>query len=137
MAVTCYVNEDNTYHKQEKGNAYEGERVIFFDNTDITIKQPTHVGEQQSTYSAFYGGNVGKGVVFTQPCGWMRSNENWTGGVSDSAYMQRSMVFNMLNKHLLTCPLESKATRMIPFTIVLDKGYCIVADAFNVGGQFT
>jgi hypothetical protein len=62
-ALLVRDDEDITYQKQKKWSAYEGKRIIFFDNTNITIKQPTNAKAQQSAYSAYYGGNVRKGAV--------------------------------------------------------------------------
>jgi hypothetical protein len=62
----------------------------MFDNTNINIRIPSDAEAQRSTYSLYYAGNVGKGACFMQPCGWMGSHEMWTGGVSDSAYMNQS-----------------------------------------------
>jgi hypothetical protein len=54
----------------------------------------------------------------------------WTGGVSDSMYMPKSMVFQKMNKMVRT------NTNKKPFTIVLDKGYCIVSNAITNGGHY-
>jgi DDE superfamily endonuclease len=105
----------------------------MFDNTNIIIQHPNNADAQRSTYSLYYAGNVGKGAVFIQPCGWMGSHEVWTGGVSDSMYMQQADVFDTLNKFILTYDNDVEER----FTIILDKGYRIVFDAFNNGGHFT
>jgi hypothetical protein len=127
--------EDELYRKQDgKWDAYVGKRVVMFDNTNIIIKKPGNAEAQRSTYSVYYAGNVGKGAIFIQPCGWMGSHEVWTGGVSDTMYMQRGKVFETLNEFINT---YDKEEAHIPFTIILDKGYRIVLDAFNAGGHFT
>jgi hypothetical protein len=127
------MEEDTTFRKNGKWEAYNGKRVVMFDNTNIDIHQPTEAESQLNTYSLYYSGNVGKGAVFIQPCGWMGTHEPWQGGVSDSEYMQRGLVFDTLNEYLRTSPHEDKN---IPFTIVLDKGYRVVLDAWNAGGHF-
>jgi hypothetical protein len=53
---------DCTYRKEDKWTAYKGKRVVFFDNTNIPMKQPANAGAQQCTYSIYYGGNLGKGL---------------------------------------------------------------------------
>jgi hypothetical protein len=81
-------------------------------------------------------GNIGKGAVHIQPCGWMGCNELWSGGVSDTTYMQEGDVFPDLNKYLLNSPLETEETHNIKFTIILDRGYCVTIDALNMGGHY-
>jgi hypothetical protein len=129
-------NEDITYRKEGKWDGYESKRVIMFDNTDIIMQQPTDAEAQRSTYSLYYSGNVGKGAVHIQPCGWIGGYEIWTGGVSDTYYMQHGKVFDSFNTYLLTSTNEDDSTRDIPFTVVLDKGYRVVLDAFRNGGHF-
>ena len=126
-------DEDKTYRKEGKWEAYKDKRVILYDNTNIKLHQPSDAENQRNTYSMYYGGNVGKGAVYIQPCGWMGCHEIWQGGVSDSEYMQRGHVFETLNEYLLTCD----ASDCIPFTRILDKGYRIVTDAWNAGASRT
>jgi hypothetical protein len=129
--------EDKTYRKQEeKWEAYKGKRVIMYDNTNVRMKQPSDAEAQRATYSMYYSGNVGKGAVHIQPCGWMGCNELWSGGVSDTAYMQEEDVFPDLNKYLLTSPLETEEIRNIKFTIILNRGYRVTIDALNTGGHY-
>jgi hypothetical protein len=138
MAWPRYVTmaEDCTYRQQDKWEAYDGKRVIMFDNTNIIIRVPSNADAQRNTYSLYYAGNVGKGAVFIQPCGWMGSHEVWTGGVSDTLYMQKGKVFDMLN-HFIDKYEKNEEVRNVRYTIILDKGYRIVVDAFNEGGHFT
>jgi hypothetical protein len=63
----------------------------------------------------------------------MGTHEVWQGGVSDSKYMQQGIVFETLNEYLCTSVHDNKN---ITFTIVLDKGYRVVLDAWNAGGHF-
>jgi hypothetical protein len=130
------MKEDETYCKPDKWEAYEGKRVIMFDNTNIIVRQPSNADAQRITYSLYYAGNVGKGAVFIQPCGWMGSHEIWSGGVSDTMYMQKGEVFDTLNKFILNHETDEEIQK-VRFTIILDKGYWIVSDAFNEGGHFT
>jgi hypothetical protein len=50
---------------------------------------------QRNTYSLYYGGNVGKGGVYIQPCGWMGTHDLWMGSVSDTEYMLKSKAFEI------------------------------------------
>ena len=87
-------DEDRLFRNKDKWNAYDNQRVVMYDNTNIQLRQPSCANCQRRTYSKYYGGNVGKGAVFIQPCGWMGNNELWQGAVSDSEYMQRGNVFS-------------------------------------------
>jgi hypothetical protein len=109
----------------------------MFDNTYIiNMFQPSDGGAaQRTTYSLHYSGNVGKGCVFVQPCGWIGTHDVWTRGVSNSQYMKDGDVFNTLNNFLLTSPLENETTKQIPFTVVLDQGYRITLEACTEGGH--
>jgi hypothetical protein len=45
--------------------------------------------------------------------------------------MQISKVFDVLNWYLRTSDLEDDVSRNLEFTIILDRGYCITADALK------
>ena len=126
--------EDVTFRDREKWRSYDNQRVIMYDNTNVPICQPSCADSQRRTYSQYYSGNVAKGAVFIQPCGWMGCHELWQGAVSDSEYMQRGQVFHTLNKYLATCDVDTQDKK---FTIVLDKGYRTVSDAWQNGNHFT
>jgi DDE superfamily endonuclease len=130
------MNEDNTYRKDKKWDDYKGKRVIMFDNTNINMYQPSDAAAQRATYSLYYSGNVGKGACFIQPCGWMGCHDIWTGGVSDTHYMQHSGVFESLNDCIKNSSGEDDNTRLVPYTIILDKGYRVTMDALNNGGHY-
>jgi hypothetical protein len=66
---------------------------------------------------------------------WIGTHDVWTGGVSDSQYMNDGDVFNMLNNYLLTSPFEDDATKQFPFMVVLDQGYQIALEALKEGGH--
>jgi hypothetical protein len=131
------LQEDETHRKKGKWDDYNGKRVVMFDNTNVKISQPSDSEAQRSTYSLYYSGNVGKGSVFIQPCGWMGSHEIWTGGVSDTHYMVHGKIFDSLNQYLLTSPYENDETRKVKFTIILDRGYRVTSEALEAGGHQT
>jgi hypothetical protein len=54
----------------------------------------------------------------------------WSGGVSDTAYMQDGDVFPDLYKYLLISLLETQETRNI------DPGFCVTSNALNTGGHY-
>jgi hypothetical protein len=134
----AYVSllEDETYRKENKWDAYLGKRIVMYDNTNIKMTQPSFAEAQHATYSLYYSGNVGKGAVYVQPCGWIGCNEIWSGGVSDTHYLQYSEVFPMLNNYLRTSPLETDVSRGTKFTIILDRGYRVTLEAMQMGGHF-
>jgi hypothetical protein len=65
----------------------------------------------------------------------MGSHDLWTGGVSDTHYMLDGKVFDSLNECLSTSPNEDEASKLIPYTILLDKGYRVTTDARDNGGH--
>ena len=50
---------------------YEGHRVVQWDNTNVSIGNPSGARKQRTTFSSYYGENCAKGGVFLQLCGWM------------------------------------------------------------------
>jgi hypothetical protein len=69
------LQEDETYRNKSKWSAYDGKRVVMYDNTNIKINQPSCAEAQCATYLLYYSGNFGKGAVYIQPCGWIGCNE--------------------------------------------------------------
>ena len=86
---------------------------------------------QRQTYSAYYGGNVGKGAIGLQLCGWMRTHELWDGAVSDSEYFEKSGILEMQAEFVANDSSNSD----IQFTNILDKGYHAVLAAWRVSKQ--
>jgi hypothetical protein len=82
--------EDLLLRGEKWNDEYEGERLIFWDSTSIPIPQPSCAELQRNTYSQYYKGNVAKGGVFVQPCGWSGTWDLFVGDTSDSEYMIRS-----------------------------------------------
>lgn len=78
MFVT--VQEDEALRNIKWDSTYRGKRIIMWDNTDIPLPTPTNPNLQRNTFSDYYSGNVGKGSVFIQLCGWMGTHELWEGG---------------------------------------------------------
>jgi hypothetical protein len=91
MAIVCNVRRGLKILCDEKGkDTYDNKRIIMWDSTALPIHTPGAAELQQNTYSAYYAGNVAKGAVFLQLCGWMGTCELWVGAVSDSKYFKRS-----------------------------------------------
>jgi DDE superfamily endonuclease len=126
-------DEDIEYRKQKWSDYYYGKRIIMWDNTNVNITfKPSLFDIQRCTYSQYYAGNVAKGGVFLQPCGWFGTHELWVGSISDSEYMQRSNVLQIQQTYIET----HDPTPNEPFTVILDKGYRITAAAWGVGNTF-
>jgi hypothetical protein len=66
-----------------------------------------------------YGGNVAKGGVFVQLCGWLGTVALWTdGAVNDTDYFSNSGILDMQTQLVAASSEPNK-----PFTNILDKGY--------------
>jgi hypothetical protein len=126
-------DEDVELRKPKWTDYYYQKRLIMWDNTNINMCfKPTSFDIQRSTYSQYYAGNVAKGGVFVQPCGWLGAHELWAGSIMDSEYMIRSKVLTIQETYL-----KCYDTKHIePFTVILDKGYRITAAAWGVGNTF-
>jgi hypothetical protein len=84
---------------------------------------------KQDTYSAYYAGNVAKGAVFLQLCGWMGTWELWAGAISDTEYQTRSGDFEYMQWFV------DHFDKGIPFTNIVDKGYRCIMAAWPAGKQ--
>jgi len=129
----CSFEEDKKLRDEKWNQRYGDLRVIFWDNTNENIPKPSGGNENSATYSAYYGGNVGKGGVFLQLCGWLGSHDLWTGAASDSFYLGNSGILELQEEF---AALDLVNGCIIPFTNVTDKGYRCVAAAWRRGGQF-
>ena len=86
----CRLREDEQLRQSHWNDTYGGTRVVMWDNTNINLPKPQDAEAQRNTWSTYYGGNVGKGAIFIQLCGWMGTYEIWMGAVTDSDYFIRS-----------------------------------------------
>ena len=127
------LSEDELFRKERWDSTYKNVRLVMWDTTDaIRVYQSTDAHVQRLTYNLYYGGNVGKGGIFIQACGWMGTQEIWTGGVSDTEYFLKSGILQQQQKYLLE---EHNEEEEIPFTNMLDKGFRVVSQCWNVGKQ--
>jgi DDE superfamily endonuclease len=124
--------EDEALRKEKWNDEYKGRRLVMWDNTDIKIYQPSDANNQRQTYSQYYGGNVAKGGVFVQPCGWSGTHELFPGSIGDSEYMIRSGAIILHERYLQKHDFNNQH---IKFHIMLDKGYRITAQCYEEGGQ--
>jgi hypothetical protein len=119
--VYATYQEDKDLRQSKWETEFGQHRLVMWDNTNIPLCfKPTDAEAQRNTYSQYYSGNVGKGGVFIQPCGWMGTHDLWMGAVSDSEYMLRSGVFEQQHKFLTrNDPLSSH----VSWLNMLDRGY--------------
>jgi hypothetical protein len=114
--------EDEMLRNPKWNDQYKGHRVVFWDNTNLDIKgKPSDAEIQAKTFSSYYNGNVAKGGVFLQLCGWQGAYELWMGAVSDTDYMNRSGLLND-QQDFTKKEHEKLCTDVIPFFNILDKG---------------
>ena len=126
-------SEDVNMRHEKWKKMYEDKRIVMWDNTAIRFKgKPTDSELQRNTYSSYYAGNVAKGAVFIQLCGWIGAHDLWVGAVSDSEYMKRSGILKQQQQYLEKDDADSNDINWIN---VLDKGYKVGAAAWQAGGQ--
>jgi hypothetical protein len=124
--------EDEALRAPHWNNRYKGLRVVFWDNTNIQMGfKPGDGRLNRLTYSSYYGGNVAKGGVFLQLCGWLGTHSLWVGAVSDTKYLSQSGILEMQEEFVKQDPSSNTA-----FTNILDKGYRCVLAAWRRGKQF-
>jgi hypothetical protein len=116
--------EDEALRNDRWNCTYKGRRVVFWDNTNVDMRyKPTDASLNRRTYSSYYGGNVAKGGVFLQLCGWLGAFALWVGAVSDTKYLSESGILEMQQDFVKT-----DLTSNLPFTNIVDKGYrCVIA----------
>ena len=95
---------------------YAGKHVVMWDNTNIRLYKPSNTEAQPNTYSTYYAGNVGKGAVFVQLCGWMGTHDLWCGEVGNSEYMIRSGVLEQQREYV---PKFDPQNANIPFINIM------------------
>lgn len=122
--------EDVTLRAEKWKNRYPGKRIVFWDDTNINIPAPRDASLNRRTYSSYYNGNVGKGGVSIQLCGWISTWNLWTGAVSDSYYLSNSGILEMQEEFAANDESSNE-----PFTNVTDKGYRCNVAAWQKGKQ--
>jgi len=111
---------------------YNGKRLIFWDTTGVKLYQPQNALLQRLTYSAYYAGNVAKGDVFLQLCGWLGTQELYPGAMSDSRYLNETGIFEEQEKF-------QKSDGEIPFINQIDRGFrssILQPNFMNSDGKF-
>lgn len=121
--------EDEALRDSRWDARYKNRRPVFWDNTNVDMSfKPTDASLNRRIYSSYYGGNVAKGGVFLQLCGWLGAFSLWDGAVSDTKYLSDSGILELQKQFA-----EEDETSDMPFTNIVDKGYRCVLAAWRKG----
>jgi DDE superfamily endonuclease len=104
----------------------------MWDMTDLPISKPSDAEMQSNTHSSYFGGNVAKGGISLQQCGWIRLALLWQGGITDSDYIIRAGILEMQKKFIET---HDERSCNVKFVIIVDKGFRITHAAWAAGNQ--
>ena len=102
------------------------DRPLFWDNTKVVLHEPSDGLLQRITFSAYYKGNVGKGGIFVQLCGWLGTHELYPGAISDTDYLSKTGIFEIQQRF-------QEKDGGVKFTNILDKGYRVTQAAWRMG----
>ena len=109
-------------------------RPVMWDMTGIKAYQFGAADLQRDTYSKYYAGNCFKGGIFCQLCSWMGVHDSWGGNVSDTDYHKNS---GYLEEQAEFQKKDKVGGEVLPFTVILDKGYRARAVNWRHDGQLT
>jgi hypothetical protein len=127
-------HKEDKHLRKEKWNVKYGERrIVMWDDTNIPFDfKPSGAKNQRSTFSCYYGMNCAKGGVFAQLCGWMGVWELFVGAISDSSYVEKSGLLEVQEEFAKIDKIDGT---LLPFTLILDKGYRIIRICWRNGKQ--
>ena len=140
MIKECYaiypafatLSEDEALKGHQWMDCYKGKRPIMWDMTDLPIPKPSDAETQSNTHSTYYGGNVAKGGISLQQCGWIRLALLWQGAVTDSDYI---LCARILEQQKSFIEIHDRGNSNVKFLIFVDKGFCITRAAWAMGNQ--
>jgi hypothetical protein len=119
--------EDDALRDSKWGAKYGSDvRPVFWDNTGVNLHKFTDALLQRLTYSSYYAGNVAKGGIFVQLCGWLGTWEFYPGAMSDSKYMNETGILELQK-------IFADNDGGLPFTNILDRGYRSTRAAWRQG----
>ena len=99
-------------------------RVIMHNNTNIGLPRASAGDQQRSLYSEYYGKCCAKGGVCIQLCGWICATHLVTGHACNKMSMESTRILpqqQQFQEH------DKVNNTLLPFLLVLDKGYRITA----------
>lgn len=102
--------------------------------TSISMPKPGDAQMQRLTYSSYYANNVFKGGIGLQQCGWILTHNLLTGYVSNTAYQEKSGIFEMQQRF---SDKDFVNGILVPFLNIFDKGYRNMLAAWRAGKQLT
>jgi hypothetical protein len=124
------LKEDIALRRRNWNETYRGKRVIMWDTTDVRLYKSSDAEIQRCTYSSYYSGNVGKGTIFVQPCGWLGTHEIWMGAVIDCDYLTQSGILDIQSTYIKTYNSESESE---PWYNILDRGFRVTTTIYKYG----
>ena len=129
------IDEDEALRKDSWNKVIKDTRarLIMHDMSNVPMDSPSATELNRATFSEYYGGNCGKGGIFTQLCGWEGALEMYTGSIGDSDYVDKSGILKEQDKFANADP--EKDGTVIPFTNVFDKGYRVTLACYEHGKQ--
>jgi hypothetical protein len=119
------LDEDRFFRDKKWNTRYQGKRPVFWDNTGLGMLKVSDALLQSLTYSQYYAGNVAKGGIFVQLCGWMGTHDLYPGAMSDTKYFKET---GILEQQKLFQEMDGGA---IKFLNVLDRGYRVTRAAWK------
>jgi hypothetical protein len=126
-------SEDRALRKPFWEEDFRYIRLVMWDNTNVLLCfKPTCAEAQRNIYSCYYNGNVGKGGIHIQPCGWIGTHDLWMGAVSDTEYMLKGNVFERQDQFL---KLRDSASYHVTWLNIFDKGYRNLGNKAMVKGR--
>lgn len=128
------LEEDRALMNKKWKVKYKNMRVVFWDNTNVSVPESSNPNINRHTYSHYYNGTVAKGAVFLQLCGWMGTFELFAGAISDTDYQKESRVFEA-TQQFANRDRKDTSEIVLPFTNIVDKGYRCGIAAWRTGNQ--
>ena len=126
------LSEDEELKGGQWMDCYKGKRPVMWDMTDLPIPKPSDAEMQSNTHSTYYGGNVAKGGISLQQCGWIRLALLWQGGITDTDYIIRARILETQKKFIET---HDACSINVKFLNIVDKGFRITRAAWATGNQ--
>jgi len=106
------------------------QRPVMHDMTSLPMMKARDADLQRLLYNSYYNGCVAKGGIYCQPSGWQGTFELWTGGVSDTQYVDEEKIFALQEEFVTNDPSSDE-----PFLNIFDRGYLALIAALNHGRQ--
>ncbi len=90
------VAKDRAICDQKLNSKYLNMHVGFWDNAGIHLHKPMDAELQSLMFSSYYAGNVAKGGIFIQLCGWLGTHDLYPGAMLDSMYFNKFEILHVV-----------------------------------------